>query len=297
MGARIAVVGPGAIGATFAAVLQQAGVASELLLCGRTPLDGITVERAGLDPIRLAAPVRTDPAVVPGPADWVLLAVKAHQTAATRPWLEALCDKRTVVAVLQNGVEHETRVRPLAPASTVLPAVVWCPAEAVTKQRVRVRDAPSLLVPDGAPGRALAELLRPGGGVVDLVADFTTEMWRKLVVNAIAGLMPLTGRRAGMFRREDIRALARALAAECAAVARAEGADLPDSAADEAVDRMAALPTDLGSSILYDRDAGVPLEWEVRNDVVRRIGAAHGIPTPISDVLVPLLAAASDGPG
>ncbi|QWF78597.1 oxidoreductase [Amycolatopsis sp. CA-230715] len=297
MGLRIAIVGPGAIGATFASVLQRAGTAGELLLCGRTPLDGITVEREGHDPVRLAAPVRTDPASVPGTADWVLLTVKAHQTTAARPWLESLCGTKTVVAVLQNGVEHETRVQPLVPGSTVLPAVVWCPAEAITKQHVQVRDTPSLLVPDGPPGRALAELLRPGGGTVDPVADFATAAWRKLVVNAIAGLMPLTGRRAGMFQRADIRAVARALARECAAVARAEGADVPDPVADDTVDRMATMPPDLGSSILFDRDAGVALEWEARNDVVRRLGAAHGIPTPVSDVLVPLLAAASDGPG
>ena len=37
--------------------------------------------------------------------------------------------------------------------------------------------------------------------------------------------------------------------------------------------------------------AGRPLEWEARNAVVRRLRARHGIPTPVSDVIVPLLAA------
>jgi 2-dehydropantoate 2-reductase len=53
----------------------------------------------------------------------------------------------------------------------------------------------------------------------------------------------------------------------------------------------------MGTSILTDREAGRPLEWDVRNDVIARRGRARGIPTPISDILVPLLAAASDGPG
>ncbi|HYB81464.1 MAG TPA: ketopantoate reductase C-terminal domain-containing protein, partial [Mycobacterium sp.] len=39
------------------------------------------------------------------------------------------------------------------------------------------------------------------------------------------------------------------------------------------------------------------LEWDLRNGVIIRKARAHGLPTPISDVLVPLLAAASDGPG
>jgi 2-dehydropantoate 2-reductase len=53
----------------------------------------------------------------------------------------------------------------------------------------------------------------------------------------------------------------------------------------------------MGTSILADREAGRLLEWEVRNGVILRRGRDHGIRTPISDVVVPLLASASDGPG
>jgi 2-dehydropantoate 2-reductase len=53
----------------------------------------------------------------------------------------------------------------------------------------------------------------------------------------------------------------------------------------------------MGTSILADREANRPLEWDTRNGVVLRRGRDHGIPTPIRDLVVPLLAAASDGPG
>jgi len=56
-------------------------------------------------------------------------------------------------------------------------------------------------------------------------------------------------------------------------------------------------PTDMGTSMLADREAGRPQEWDIRNGVIIRKAHAHGIATPISDVLVPLLAASSDGPG
>jgi 2-dehydropantoate 2-reductase len=45
------------------------------------------------------------------------------------------------------------------------------------------------------------------------------------------------------------------------------------------------------------RGAGRPMEWDARNSVVRRVGARHGVPTPLSDVLVPLLAALDEAPG
>jgi 2-dehydropantoate 2-reductase len=84
---------------------------------------------------------------------------------------------------------------------------------------------------------------------------------------------------------------------ECLRVARADGATLGDEVPQEILDAFRAYPADLGTSILADREAGRPLEWDIRNGVVQRRGRHHGIPTPISDLVVPLLAAASDGPG
>lgn len=109
--------------------------------------------------------------------------------------------------------------------------------------------------------------------------------------------MVLTNRRAGMFSRSDISELALAYLRECLAVARADGAILGDEVAQAIVDQFADSPPDLGTSILADRQAGRPLEWDSRNGVVQRYARARGIPTPISDLIVPLLAAASDGPG
>jgi 2-dehydropantoate 2-reductase len=281
----VAVVGPGAIGATVAAAVQGA----DLLLCGRTPHERLVVEREGGGSKTVPGPVLTDPAAVPGPADVVLVAVKAHQTEAAAPFLRALCRKGTVVVVLQNGVEQRELVGPHAPGATVLPAVVWVPVEAVAPGHARVRGDLRLTLPDEPAAQTIAELIEG----VELAQDFASLAWRKLAINAVAGLMVLVGRRAGMFRRPDIAALARDLAAECLAVARAEGADLPDAVADELVAEFAAYPEDLGSSILFDREAGRPLEWDARNGVVARLGARHGVPTPVSDVIVPLLAAAS----
>lgn len=292
---RLAVVGPGAIGATFAAVAERAGLGA-VPLYGRTPVGQITVLPDDGEPMRLAGEVRTEPEAAAGPVDWLLLAVKAHQTAAAGHWLARLAGPDTVVVVLQNGVEHRQRVAPYVGAATVLPSVVWCPAEGLDRHTVRLRGTPELTVPDEPAGHRLAELLLPGGAQVHVRADFDAEMWRKLAMNALAGLMALTGRRSGMFRRADVRGLARALAEECRAVAAAEGVRLEESLGVEMADRLATMPPDMGSSILYDRAAGRALEWDARNGVLCRLGAAHGVPTPISDVLVPLLAAASDDP-
>jgi 2-dehydropantoate 2-reductase len=286
---QVAVIGPGAVGATFAAAAERAGHA--VVLCGRSAGVPPVVELPGGAEHALSGPLLTDPEAAASSL-WVLLAVKTHQVAGAAPWLRRLCGAGTVVVALQNGVEHRELVQPLAPEARVLPAVVWVPAEAVEPGRVRRRGEVHLIVPEGDDGRSLAALLGDHARV-DVSPDFATAAWMKLATNAVAGLMVLSGRRARMFRRQDVAALARAYAEEVLEVARAEG--VSPGTADDVMAGYASMPEDLGSSILFDRLAGRPLEWDARNGVVQRLGARHGIATPISNVVVPLLAAASDG--
>lgn len=290
----VAVVGPGAIGTTVAAALHEAGV--PVLICGRTPRERLELV-TGDGTVVVPGPVRTDPALIAGPVDLVLVAVKATQTEAAAPWLAALCHPGTVVCVLQNGVEQVASVAPHVPGSPVVPAVVWSPAEARPDGSVLLRGAARLTLADVPAARVVQAAFHGSRCAVELTTDLPTVAWRKLVQNAVAGIMALTGRRAGVFRRDDVAELARAYALECLQVARAEGAHLGDEAADAIVDAFRAAPADMGTSILADREAGRPLEWEARNGVVLRRGRAHGLPMPVGRVIVPLLAATGDGPG
>jgi 2-dehydropantoate 2-reductase len=292
---HIAVVGPGAVGTTVAGYLYSAG--HTLLVCGRTPRPQIELRPDGADPIVVPGPVCTNPDEVGGPVDVVLLALKATQNDEGARWLARLCDEHTIVVVLQNGVEQVEQVQPHCPSSTVIPGIVWFSAETQPDGWVRLRGEARLALPTGPAATTFAELWRAAGGTADCDPDFVTAAWRKLLVNAVAGLMVLTGRRAGMFRRDDVAALARRYAAECLAVARAEGAQLADDVADGTVEMFRQTPTDMGTSMLADREAGRPQEWDIRNGVIIRKARVHGVATPISDVLVPLLAASSDGPG
>jgi 2-dehydropantoate 2-reductase len=295
VGTSIALIGPGAIGATVAAYLHAAG--HPVLLCGHTARESIEVRPDDQDPILLPGPVYTDPGDVDGPIDVVFVAVKDTQNEQAGAWLARLCDAHTVVCALQNGVEQLDRVGRFCPSSTVVPAAVWISSEIQPDGWVRVRNQPRLVLPDTEAAATLAELLRGAGVTVELDPDFSTAAWRKLLVNSVVGFMVLTGRRSGIFRRDDVAALGRRYLAECLAVARAEGADLGDEVIDEIVDMLAQSPPDITTSMLTDREAGKPLEWDIRNGVILRKAAAHGLATPISEVVVPLLAAASDGPG
>ena len=298
MTSPIAVIGPGAIGSTIAALLHAGG--RPVLLCGRTPRDGIEVRPDEGAPIRVPGPVHTDPDSVEGPLDMVFLAVKDTQNAQAAAWLDRLCDEKTVVCALQNGVEQVERVTTVGPHTDeahVVPAAVWISSEMQPGGWVRLRSEARLVLPDTPAATVVADALDGTAITAELDPDFRSAAWRKLLVNAVVGFLVLADRRAGMFRRDDVAALARRYLAECLAVARADGAGLGDEVVDEIVSMLAAAPEDLTTSMLTDHQAGRPLEWDVRNGVIVRKAAAHGLPTPISDVVVPLLAAAGDGPG
>jgi 2-dehydropantoate 2-reductase len=289
----IAIVGPGAVGATLAAGLQVAG-RENVVLCARRPPGSITVEDHDNRPVTLTARALTDPSELNSPARWVLLTVKAHQTSGAAAWLAALCNEHTTVVVLQNGIEHRESVAPLIGSATLLPAIVWSASEVVRPGYVLASGVPLVSVPDGTPGRAFAELFSGSGVDVQLLDDFASDAWLKLIYNAVAGLQALAGRRSEMFRTPEVRNLASRYAAECALVARAAGAILADDVPQQVAARFARNSPDSGTSILFDRIADRQLEWDARNDVIRRVGERHGIPTPISDVVVPLLIAASN---
>lgn len=290
----IALLGPGAIGTTIAAVLHD--VNRTPVLCGRTAHPQLVLRHDDGE-IVVPGPVLSNPVAISHPFDLVFVAVKTTQNVDSAEWLNALCDENTVVCALQNGVEQKTQLEPYVNGATVLPSVVWFPAQREPDASVWLRAKPRLTLPDVPQAKCVAEALSGTRCAVELSADFLSVAWCKLLQNAVAGLMVLANRRAGMFSRGDVTELALAYLRECLAVARAEGAALDDGVAQEIVDNFQRAPADLGTSILADRQANRPLEWDIRNGVVQRYGRARGIPTPISDVLVPLLAAGSEGPG
>lgn len=283
----VVVVGCGAIGGYFAFALERAG--QQLVLCSRHPFDRLRVETEG-EVHTLDAAVITDPGDCPS-ADWVVLATKGHQTAGAADWLAATCGNHTTgVLVLQNGVEQVERVAPFVGRTPVVPAVVLCGAEALEPGRIRHHGFSSLIVPDAELGRAVARLFGNGPATVTVSPAFELERWRKLVQNITAGpLTAITGRRLEVMQETEVADLARVLAVEAAAVARADGVAMTDEVATGVVDGFRRVGPTMGTSMFYDRLAGRQLECEELTGAVVRLGERHGVPTPGNRAVLTLL--------
>ena len=204
---------------------------------GTHPANQIEVRPDDKDPIVVPGPVHTDPAEVDGPVDVVLLAVKDTQNQEARRVAGAAVRRpHRGLRPAERRRTGRTRGSAAAPRRTVVPAVVWFSAEPHPDGWVRLRTGVRLVLPDTDAARTAGRSVRQhryrrraGSGLRHRGLAQTAGQRRR------GRFMVLTGRRTGMFRRDDVDALARRYLAECLAVARAEGADLADGVVDEIV--------------------------------------------------------------
>jgi 2-dehydropantoate 2-reductase len=278
----------------FAAALARVG--TPVTLCVRTPFDHLEVtDPSGVTQV-VAAAVVSDPAAV-GPVPVAVVATKASDSAGLAPWLARLCDRQTLVVVAQNGLDRADAVRPLGPSERVVAALVYLGAERVGPGRIVHFAGDRVELPAGPDGDDAAHLLRRAGFDARTVPDFTTAQWRKLLANAAANpITALTLRRTDVFREPDVAALAAAVIEEVAAVGRAAGAALTSEDVARAAGGLLRYGDRTGSSMLYDRLAGRPMEWDGITGTVVRRAARLGVDAPLNGALLTLLRAA-DGAG
>lgn len=285
---RVAIVGVGAIGGALAGVLDRAGKL-ELALCTRQPLPQLDVTWPDGE-TRVTAPNFTAPDRA-APVDWVIVATKTYDAESAASWFPALCAQGAPVAIVQNGVEHRERFQPYIAAERLLPVVINCPVERSAEGHVNVRGACTMKVETGELARSFAALFDGSAATVELVPDVLTVAWQKLCINAAGVLCGLTQKSNSVLWSEPISTIAAGIVEECAAVGRAEGAQLDVAMAQFVLDHYRRLPADSVNSLLADRLAGRRMEVDARNGVIVRKGQKHGIPTPLNQMAVALLEA------
>jgi 2-dehydropantoate 2-reductase len=285
---KVAVIGAGGIGGWLAAELEAAG--HEVLLCARKPFERLVVRSNGVER-EIPVTVATKPDLQ-SPLPWVFVTTKAHDTAGAASWLSHLTDGATIVVALQNGIDHHARIAPFVGQATILPALSYAAVERIGPGRTVHHKGYQIIVPTGAAGAALARLVAGSRLEIQQEDDFLTAAWRKLLSNLAANpLTALTLQRIGVIHNPDIRELARGVLHEGARVAAAEGARLANGDGDAILDELGGYSRDGGSSMLYDRLAGRPLEHEFLTGAVVRAAERHKIDVPLNRALLALLRA------
>jgi 2-dehydropantoate 2-reductase len=290
---RVAVIGAGAVGTCVAWNLVRAG--RDVTVCVKERVDRLVLQVGNGEPLALPVVSAASPSQV-GRQRWVFVATKAQDTASAQPWLDATAGSGTVIVLLQNGIDHASRLSRLPDGAAVLPALVHINVEPVARGQARQRAGDEIAVPSGEQGSRLAELFAGTQIRIRLEPDFQAAAWRKLLGNVAHNpILALTGRRADVFTEPDVLALAARLVSEAAEVAAAEGVVISGQEVSGIVAGLGALPADAGNSMLFDRLRGRALESEFLTGAVVRAGHAAGIATPMNEAVLTLLRATSRG--
>lgn len=288
---HIAIVGPGAIGGTLTAWLSQ-NPQHEITVAARSTFESLTLQIPNGADITTRPRILTDPAAA-SPTEWVLVTTKAYDVLGAAQWLKRLVGPQTRVAIVQNGVEHVERFAPYVTVEQLLPVMIDLPAERQAPGRIRQRGAGRMVIPDSSHAAEFVKLFAHTPLTVTPDADFKTQIWKKLCVNSAGALSAVLLKPAVIARHDGVADIMRAIVGECVAVGRAEGAQLDDAMAEQVVSGYRSSPPDSVNSLHADRAAGRPMETDARNGVIVRLGRKHGIPTPVNQMLVALLEAAS----
>jgi len=292
MSSKIAVVGAGAIGGWVAARLALAG--NEVIaIASSGPVERLQITEAEqTESVELR---RFD-----GPADVLVLAVKAPALARAAHAATRLIGPETLIVPMLNGVpwwftpERLRSVDPDGSIETALPIqqVIGCVVHASCRRaaadHVQVVHAEKLILgePHGAATERVARLCSmfvAAGIRCEASDDVRRAIWYKLWGNATINPLSALTRATADKLLDD--AGVRAFMAEAMDELSAVGGVIGCPVSESAEDRM-AVTARLGafkSSMLQDVEAGRPIELEALLGAPREIARRAGIETPQLD--------------
>ena len=301
----VGVMGAGAVGSFFGAMLARAGV--RVTLVGRAA-HADAVNAAGLEltsagqVTRVPMASSTDLAALRD-ADVVLVCVKSVATEAVADALAKVVAPTALLVSLQNGVDNAWRISARV-ANPVAPAAVYVSVEMTGAGCLRHNGGGSLVLgrplvsPAASSGaashatfEALVDRLLAAGVPCRVSDDIRVDLWTKLTANcaynAISALAQLRYRH--LVADEGSREVMRMVTDENAAVAQADGVPVTVEALADAVRRIAEVMPEALSSTAQDLQLGRPTEIGDLNGFVVRRGLALGVPTPVNRTLQALV--------
>lgn len=293
---RIVIVGAGALGSLFGALLHEGG--QRVTLIERNPRTIRAIRREGLIletgdgerrvdvDIRSARRVRDR-------CDMLLLFVKSYDTEGAVACVEHVRTPDTWVGSFQNGIGNVEQIGRIVDPARIFAGSLAYSSEQIGINRIRYTGGAGALrispVRRDARGFGdVASVFDRLGFPVEVPADYRAQLWNKLVMNASANaLSAVTGFTAGQLVRDDAcRQIMDTTAREVASVAQAHGIAI-DSPGDPVAPLFRALEG-IGPNkptMLQDVERGRQTEIDALNGAVVSAGDSVGVPAPFNRML------------
>ncbi len=296
---KIAIVGCGAMGSVYAALMASAGHAvlavdgwdAHVQAINR---EGLRLEGASGD---RRVPVRAVAQAPRETMDLVIVASKASQVRAAAQQVLPLLGPDTVVLTIQNGLGSADALadvvgpdRLAVGVAAAFGASLTAPGHAHHNGMAAVRmGAHAGLARERV--EAVAALWRGAGFSAEAVANVLAMQWDKLVCNvAYSGPCALTGLTVGQAMDDPhIGPVSRAAAIEALQVAHARGLLLGITDAVAHVRAFGTKVRDAKPSVLQDLERGRVSEIDVINGAIPREAARCGLQAPVNATLTALV--------
>ena len=302
---KIAIMGSGAIGCYYGAMLQNGGADVAFIARGPTLAalrqNGVQIE--GVKPLHLPKVNATDDPASIGKVDMVIFSVKLRDTENAARQMLPFIGPDTGIISLQNGVTKDDMLAPIVGrehllggaayigVSVVRPGVI---RKAGTMERLAFGEFDNKVSPRAS---AFFDACKAGNVVADIPADISLELWQKFVVivtmSSITSAMRST---IGPIRANPYaRQFAADLMKEVVAVGRARGIALEPDFAEKRFAHIDGMSPDMRASMSLDLELGRPLELPWLGGAVVEMGAKAGVPTPCCRAVRDILALYVDG--
>jgi 2-dehydropantoate 2-reductase len=235
-----------------------------------------------------------------GVQDWVIVFVKATQTADAVKRIGPLIGPGTLVVSLQNGLGHESTLSEIVKPEQIALGITAQGATLLNEGHVRhAGSGPTMLglVSHNPEARdrliSLATLLNNAGWPSQVIEDIYPHIWRKLIVNVgINALTALSGLTNGKLPQypESLR-LQELAVAEAWKLSLKKGITLGLSLekALDMVNSVCKATAKNRSSMLQDRIKNRPTEIDYINGAITRMGKKFGVATPVNEALTLLV--------
>jgi 2-dehydropantoate 2-reductase len=297
---KVAVIGAGAMGSLFGAMLAEAG--NEVWLYDiwtehvqAINRDGLSIERQGKSrTVRLNA--TTDPEQI-GQAELTIIFVKSTQTRIAAKTAQQIAGSDGSVMTLQNGMGNADLIAEAISPDRILAGTTSHGATMLGAGSIRHAGVGATTIGAWAttdPGRQravkFADFFNRTGIETEAVDDVRRVVWNKLLINiGINAITALSGIKNGQILDLEItRALSRAAVEEAMAVARTLDIEIKEDAVD-IVFKVAEATAVNRSSMGQDVDNKRQTEITTINGFIVREAKRLGIEVPINFALTALI--------
>lgn len=300
--AKVAIVGCGAMGSVYAALMVDAGHEVHAVTLWPDHAEAMNTSglrcegKSGDRTVSIHGTTTTEGI---GVCDLVIVATKAFDVEAAAQSCAPLIGEHTVVQTIQNGLgSPEIAATVIDPDRIAIGVVGGFGASMRGPGHVHHNGMEMIRFGafKGLPTQALqasAKIWESAGFKVALFTDVRQMVWEKLIMNVtFSGSCCTTGLTIGEVMTDpDAWHVAKSCAEEAIAVATASGITLDVGDPIEHIRKLGGKIPDARPSMLLDWNAKRRCEIDAINGSIPRLGKPLGIPTPVNDTVVGIVKA------